>query len=74
MRSPSDLSERPDFEPDEPRVWPLGGKTVRGRLLTSFSTDGLLCMRRELGQKNHGGAWDYLIAQIDEVLGERGGE
>lgn len=72
--SRSELSERPVFEPDEPRIWPFGGKAVRGRLLTSFTTDQLLAMRREVERKNRAETLDWLLLQIDDVLEERGGE
>jgi hypothetical protein len=72
--SRSDLDKPPVFEPDEPRVWPFGGKDMRGRLLTSFPSEVLVILRREVVSKNRRGDLDYLLANIDSVLSERGGE
>lgn len=73
----SPFDERPPAlnEPEPPRVWPFGSKAVRGRLLSSFTTAQLVGpeMRQYLERNNVGGDLDYLIAQIDSVLEERGG-
>lgn len=81
------LSERPRSltppsdplagEDAEGPVWPLGDKTVRGRLLSSFSSAWLLHQRNDLVvrcAKRPDGWLELLIEQIDAELTSRGGE
>ena len=86
-RAPEDgpLSEKPrvfqsplpdPLEAAEPEaVWPFGDTSVRGRLLSSFSSPWLLYQRNGLVRRaRHGDEFAALVQQIDAELESRGGE
>lgn len=72
-------SPPPDpLEAAEPEaVWPFGDSSVRGRLLSSFSSDWLLYQRKDLERRVARRAHETLLAlirRIEDELYWRGGE